>query len=107
MSERRSIGLVVACLLLLVCVAPARAKERSYWRHSKGHFENTKGNTWVEKCPEGTFRFVETKRTEKYVELYDKSQKCTVRLYNNRCDIKNKDTKNKFKKCYDGKWAGK
>ena len=61
----------------------------------------------MEKCPEGTFRFVETNRTEKYIEIYDKSQDCTIRLYDDHCDIKNKGTNGKFKKCFDGMWRGK
>ena len=56
----------------MVCVATAR-EERNYWRHSKGHFENTKGNRWEEKIADATNYFVETDRTDHYVELYNKS----------------------------------
>ncbi len=80
----------VALVLVAAVAVPALAdnRERSVWRHDLGHFENTRGNTWVEKSPDGTFRFTERRRLDSFVELYDYSRDCTVRLYPARCLVK-------------------
>jgi hypothetical protein len=97
---------LVAGLLVLVCVTRSDAAEREYWRHSKGHFENTEKNKWTEKAPNGeTYHFIEVKRTEHYVELHDKGRDCTVRLHNTECEVKFGD--GKFERYYEGKWGGK
>jgi hypothetical protein len=99
---RRSLLLVIACAAVAVIAAPALAAERDYWRHSDGHFENTAGNKWVEKIGGNTHRFVETERTDTYVELYDSGRDITVRLFNNRCMVK--VGKKPFEKYYSGGW---
>ena len=104
MNERHSVWLAPACLLV-VCVASVHAEERNYWRHSHGHFANTKGNRWEEKKDDDTYHFVETDRTDHYVELYDKSRDCTVRLFSDRCMVKADFTNNKFEKFYEGHWG--
>lgn len=86
--------------------AVASAEERNYWRDDKGHFENTKGNLWERKNGDSTFHFVETDRTDAYVELYDKSRDFTVRLYSDRCMSKVPSTDNKFEKSSEGHWGG-
>ncbi len=96
---------LIACLLLLATAGAILAAERNYWRHSKGHFENTKENRWEEKSPDGTYHFVEKKRTDRFVELYDRKRQCTVRLFNDHCNVKFGDEK--FQKLYEGKWGGK
>jgi hypothetical protein len=102
MMSRRSLLLAVACVVTAVIATPALAASRDYWRHSRGHFENTSGNKWVEKKEGDTFRFVETERTENYVELYDAGRDCTVRLFDNRCMVK--FGKKPFEKYYNGSW---
>jgi len=97
---------VFVFLFALLFVSPLRAEKREYWRHSKGHFENTKGNKWIEKASDGmTYRFIEQTRKEKYVELFDKSRDCYVRLYADHCEVKSGD--GDFVKLFDGKWGGK
>jgi hypothetical protein len=72
MLSRRSFLLVVLAFpVLFAAAAPSLAAERDYWRHTRGHFENTSGDTWVERSSGVTHRYVEMKRTEDYVELYD------------------------------------
>jgi type III secretory pathway component EscR len=105
MTVHRSLVSLLAFLLVLVFAAPSFAAERNYWRHSKGHFENTKENKWEEKSASGTQHFVEKDRTEKYVELFDKSRDCTVRLFDDHCTVRFKD--GEFTKLYEGKWGGK
>jgi hypothetical protein len=78
-------------------------KERNYWRHGKGHFENTTGNTWVEKIDDKTFRFVEVERTDKRIELYDKGRDYTIHLYAGDCW--GKPSGEAWKKLYTGKWG--
>ena len=82
--------------------ALADNRERLVWRHSQGHFENTRGNTWVEKSPDGTFHFVERVRHDAFVELYDGSRDCTVRLFGNRCLVR--FGTGPFLWYYDGHW---
>jgi hypothetical protein len=103
MTVNRSLASLLACVLVLVFAATAYAKERNYWHHKEGHFENTKENRWEEKSPTGTYHFVEKERTEKYVELHDKSRDCTVRLFDDHCTVRFKDEP--FKHLYDGHWG--
>jgi hypothetical protein len=101
----RTLSYCVLALVFVPAVAlPALAdyRERLVWRHSQGHFENTRGNTWVEKSPDGTFHFVERARREAFVELYDGSRDCTVRLFPNRCMVR--FGTGPFEWYYDGHW---
>jgi hypothetical protein len=93
---------VLACLVLFAAAAPSLAAERDYWRHSHGHFENTSGNTWVEKNGAVTHRYVEMKRTEDYVELYDSGREVTVRLFDDSCVVNIK--RRAFHEVYTGSW---
>lgn len=101
----RFLGRVLAVVLALSLASPAWAGDREYWRHSRGHFENTRGNQWEEKSPDATFRFTERDRTEQYVELYDPSRDCTVRLYNNQCWVRAPFTDYVFRVFYNGGWG--
>jgi hypothetical protein len=103
MSGRRSVGLAVACLLVLACAACARAQDRSYWRDEKGYFENTQGKEWVEERGNTKHHFVEKEQTDDYVELHDKNRDITVRLFNDHCTIRSGKKKN-FDKAYDGEF---
>jgi hypothetical protein len=106
MKIRHSILALVACVVTLGLVGSAAAAERNYWKHSKGHFENTTGNTWVEKIDNRTHKFVEKERTERYIELYDSSRNCWVRLFNDRCLVKFPDKGDtKFEEYYQGRWG--
>lgn len=55
---------------------------RSYWSHPQGAFQQTGAKEWGERNANGeaTFSFVEQARTPEYVELYDASRGCGVRL---------------------------
>ena len=106
MTVQRSIALAAACLLVLVSALPSPAAERAYWRQENGHFENTDRNHWVEKAPNGaTYHFVEVVRREWYVELYDRSRDCTVRLFDNRYEVKGPWTNYRFENYGDGRWG--
>jgi CubicO group peptidase (beta-lactamase class C family) len=77
---------------------------KGFWRHDKGYFEHTGKNRWTENGPGGAlFRFVEVKRTDTYVELFDKGRQCTVRLSPTECQVKFEN--GNFEKFYTGKWA--
>ena len=79
---------------------------RFFWRHGDGFFEFHGNSRWSETAPGGgTFHFVETYRTDHYVELFDKGRECTVRLNQVECQVRFND--DKFEKYYDGKWASK
>jgi hypothetical protein len=99
----RNVTTVLVVFLLLVCASTAVALERNYWRHSRGHFTNIKGNEWEEKIDNATYRFVEKDRTDAFVLLYDEGRKCHVRLYNDHCDVRFGE--GEYKKYYDGKWG--
>lgn len=101
MTRRAALTSVAA--LVLGSVPAVRAADREYWKHEKGHFENTSGNKWIEKTEKHTYHFVEKDRKEKYVELYDKTRDISVRLYDHHCDVKKGD--GKFEKYYEGKWG--
>jgi hypothetical protein len=103
MSGRRSVGVAVACLLVLAGAACARAQERSYWRDDKGYFMNTKGKDWVEERGNNKYHYVEKDQTDDYVELHDRVRDITVRLFNGRCAIKPNKRK-PFEKAYDGEF---
>jgi hypothetical protein len=93
-------------IVALLWATPASAADRNYWRHSKGHFENTEGNKWVEKAEkDATHNYVEKERTEKYVELYDKSRDAWVRLFDDRCMYRFGDKK--WERLCDGSWGKK
>ena len=81
--------------------SPDPKKDRVFWRSSKGYFESTNGDQWVEKYENAKFNYVEIDRTNKYVELFDKSRNFSVRLHADHYDVKVKD---KFERRLDGKW---
>ena len=76
--------------------------ERDRWRSSHGQFVNTKGDRWVEKYDKATFRYMETARTNEYVELFDKGRNFTVRLFADHYEVK---VGNRFERRLEGKWV--
>jgi hypothetical protein len=88
---------------MLLFSMSAFAGGRSDWRHDSGRFENTNGLQWVENAPDGnTYYFREVCRTEGYVDMYDRSRDCTVRLSNSACYVKFGD--DRFQRYYYGAW---
>ena len=81
--------------------------DREYWRHSQGQLENTVGNTWEEQSPGARFSFQETDRTQEYVQLYDASRNCTVRLYSNVSLVSSPLSNFEFRTLYFGGWGSK
>lgn len=100
---RPMVTFVTAVCLALAFVGAAAAKERTVWRHDGGFFENTKGNEWLEKSQNGTFRFKEIKRSEEYIELENIKSANRVRLYDMRATQVDKEGK-ELKEYYKGKW---
>ena len=99
MSYQRALLAVGAVLLFTL---PAMAVDRVVWHHHRGHFENTTGNHWVEKSPDGTFYFREVRRAANYIELYDRSRDCTVRLTPSACLVRFGGEG--FREFYRGHW---
>jgi hypothetical protein len=95
---------MLTCLLVFACAMPVLAAgDRTFWQHSQGHFENNAGTNWIEVAPGNRrFDFVEKNRTEQYLDLYDQTRQCTVRLFDDRCMVKFGN--GKFEKAYDGQW---
>ena len=83
---------------------PPIARERILWRSGKASFEHEDADQWVEKN-EGVVvhSYVMKYRNDKYVELFDKSRRCTVRLYGDHCEVEVKD-KEKPDLELQGKW---
>jgi hypothetical protein len=79
--------------------------QHTFWGHTSGHFKNTEGKNWEESVSGQSYRFVERERTSDYVELYDESRNCTVRLYDNRCEVKGAFTNHEFQEFYYGEWG--
>jgi len=94
---------ILACLPVPQFPAPTQERTRKEWRYGRGIFKMTKEKEWQEKTPNNVvFHFVEKERTEKYVELYDRSRDCTVRLFDDRFEVKAPFTGGKFRKYHDG-----
>ena len=102
MTGFRSVRFLIGLMLVLAFTSPTYAAERKFWRHSDGHFENIKDGQWEEKSPNGNHHFVEKERTEAFIELFDKTRACFVRLYENHCDVKFQN--GNYQKLYDGTW---
>jgi hypothetical protein len=75
----RSLALLVLSYLFLTATfAVAQKADRIVFADEggKGHFENTKGDAWVEHTPNGDkYTFTETSRNKDFIELHDKSRK--------------------------------
>jgi hypothetical protein len=99
----RGMVITAAVCVLLLGSGAAHAADREYWKHDKGHFENTVGNKWVEKSETHTYNFVEKERTEKFVEIYDKERDVTVHLHDDRAAYKKGN--GKWETLYTGKWG--
>jgi hypothetical protein len=99
------VALVAVAVVLGTFTAAHAEKYRVSWRHPDGHFENVNGTKWVEQSPDGTFRFEEQKRGDDFVQLYDASRDCHVRLYGDRCMVKFGD--GRYQEYYRGHWANK
>jgi WD40 repeat protein len=95
--------LAVVCLLALVFAPGVRAEERTSWAHDKGTFEKTADGKWVEKAADGTYEFEEKANSDRYVELYDRTRKITVRLTSTQCLVK--VGRAPFKATYKGGWS--
>ena len=103
MNIHRSIPWLSACVLVLTFATAVQARERQYWRYHGGHFENTSGNRWEERAGDATYHFTEIERTEKYVELFDKSRDEYVRLYDDRQEDR-KGADRHFHELRKGEW---
>ena len=91
----------------MVYVPDATAGDRELWKFSEGFYIKQPGDRWAERNNAGevTFRFVETKRTDEFVELFDKNRNATIRLRLKMWMINQGD--GKFEKLYEGGWADK
>jgi len=84
-------------------IPPAGRPDRNCWIHSRGSFTNLQGKDWEEKIDQLTHQFVETNRTEEYVELRNKAGRTVhVRLYKSSCEVKFDD--GPYKEFYRGHW---
>jgi hypothetical protein len=106
--DRKPLLLALAAVaLVMVSFSAAHAENnRVSWRHSEGHFEQVAGGKWVEKSPtNSTWHFEEQDRTDEFVQLYDASRDCHVRLSRDRCMVKFGD--GRYEQYYSGKWANR
>ena len=78
---------------------------RSVWKVNRSAitFEKTPGRSWIEKNS-GTprFYFQETARNDQFIEIADQSRGYTIRLRNDKAEIKEKSTG--FRRLYTGSW---
>lgn len=106
MSIRNATFGILVCLFTFGTAQSAVAGDRELWKFDGGFFIKLKGNRWQEtsKTSDDKFHFVETARTDEYVEIYDKGRDLTIRLRKKMCTIQTGKS-NKFEKLYDGGWA--
>jgi hypothetical protein len=81
-------------------------EERVYWQHGGGYFAKAGGSQWIEKSS-GWLFFKAARRTAEYVQLFDESRQCSVRLYADRCEVRGPWNRFQFQKFYDGGWKSK
>ncbi|MHC5538374.1 hypothetical protein ACYOEI_09110 [Singulisphaera rosea] len=79
--------------------------EHVYWGYAEGHFKKLDSQNWAEDYPGNHFEFIEAGHTDDYVELFDDGRRCTVRLYDNRCEVRGPFTNMEFKDFHDGEWG--
>jgi len=101
-----ALGLVFACQTSGAAEFPRGRfgvpPDRLVWRHPAGHFENTEGNRWVELSLDGRFVFQERFRGPSFIELYDGSRDCWVRLTSNACFVR--FGAGPYRLLYNGHW---
>jgi hypothetical protein len=96
---------LLAIVALTAWTQPALAGERLVWSYEGGFFADKDKKNWIEENPTGKYFFKEVDRNEDYIELYDKSRDCTVRLYKDAMYLKGLGQFNDFVKLYDGEWT--
>ena len=103
--KRYALVLAVAVAALAVA-SPAQAQvKRLLWTYQGGFFEDRGMDRWVEKNEAGTYYFKEVDRNAEFIELYDKSRDCSVRLYYDSMYLKGFNGKfPDFIKFYNGQW---
>ena len=102
MTNNRLLGLPIACFVVLAFASTGYSAERKVWCHDEGFFEKLDDGRWKERTPGGNLYFIEKERTEKFIDLYDATRECYVRLFEKHCEVKFGN--GKFTKLYDGTW---
>lgn len=98
--------LFVSILAAVICIInPVEADmKRLVWSYNGGFFLDQGNGNWIEKNPTGKYHFREADRNAEFIELYDGSRPCTVRLYEDAMYIKG-GVYSDFTKLYDGEWT--
>lgn len=94
-------------LFTLILVAPAQAGSK--WVHTRGSFESLGGSQWVERArtsgDDVEFHFEETRRQDGFIEMYDASRDCYVRIYDTHLDYRcPREGRHDYVVCYHGSW---
>jgi hypothetical protein len=85
----------------------AGAKERTYRVWEGRHFENTRGNTWVEKAGDAKVKWTEIRRTDNFVELTQDGadgKEHFMRLFDDRAEEKT-GRSDEWASVYTGGWG--
>jgi hypothetical protein len=101
------------CLILAVAGLLSSAAfvvaddQRVIWVYEAGWYQQKDGKNWIEVNPDNypeakALQYVEVKRTEQYVELYDDSRKIVVRLFDSTEEHRVGD--GKWETGYKGRW---
>ena len=82
--------------------------DRVMWIHQNGRFTKINATQWTEDVKWADmaaehYDLVEAKRTPEYVELFNKSRECLIRLYADHCEVKFRDMQ--FETKADGLWV--
>lgn len=82
---------------------PGPAAASKVWIYNGGFFAERGGGVWSERNNRN-FTFKEVARNDEFIELYDQSRDCAVRLYPDRMLLKGLGQFPTFTKYYDGQW---
>ena len=100
---------IVAVLMLTgmtASFAHAAGPDRLVWSYEGGYFRDQDADGWVERNPSGEYHFKEVRRNREFIELYDCSRDCTVRLYKDAMFLKGFNGEHPdFIKFYCGRWT--
>ena len=103
------IGSLFWLIVTAILFVPEADANENKWVHTHGSFERMGDGSWVERARTSAddveFHFLETVRNGEFIEIYDESRDCYVRIYDNHLDSRcPREGKNEYVMCYHGSW---
>ena len=108
-SSRFISRLILTAVLLASVLIPSVAADGNKWVHQNGSFTKNEDGTWTEVVkgsPDVEHHFSESETTDEYIDLYDASRDCSVRLSPDKSYYKCPPAgHDEFVDLHDGCWA--